>query len=139
MILTTERTDFTEKVTEEELNRLTGEIVDCALQVHKMLGPSLLESAYQQALAYMFAKREIFFEKEKMISIKIDDFPIDAGYRADFIFKYGIILETKSVEKLLPIHDSQILTYMKLGGYGIGLLINFNQQLLKDGIKRFRL
>lgn len=135
---TTERTEATEKGT-EDINILSGRIVDCALQVHKRLGPGLLENAYRQGLAYFLAKEEIPFQSEKVISIHIDDFPIDAGYRADLIVDQRIILEIKSVEKLLPIHEAQILTYMKLGKFPLGLLLNFNQKLLKDGIKRMRL
>lgn len=123
----------------ETLNILSGKIIDCAIQVHRKLGPGLLESAYQHGLAYIFSKNEIPFIQEKTISIVIDDFPIDAGYRADFIVGNTIILELKSVEKLLPIHEAQLLTYMKLGGFELGLLLNFNEKLLKNGIKRMRL
>lgn len=134
-IITTENTKFAEKGT-EELNILSGRIIDCAIQVHRKLGPGLLESAYQHGLAYLFAKNEIPFEKERIVSILIDDYPIDAGYRADFIVDREVILEIKSVQKLLPIHEAQMLTYMKLGSYKLGLLLNFNEQLLKSGIKR---
>ncbi|MCC6598151.1 MAG: GxxExxY protein [Alphaproteobacteria bacterium] len=138
MIVTTESTKITEIPT-EDLNSLSGRILDCAIQVHKKLGPGLLESAYQHGLAYLFSKNEISFIQEKPISILIDDFPINAGYRADFIIDGRIILEIKSVEKLMPIHQAQLLTYMKLGGFELGLLLNFNEQLLKNGIKRMRL
>lgn len=137
-ILTTEHTEITE-VDAEDLNTLTGKIIDCAIQVHKQLGPGLLESAYQHALSYMMAKHNIIFEKEKLIPVKIDNHIIDAGYRADFIIAGKIILELKSVEKLIPIHEAQLLTYMRLGEFKLGLLLNFNQHLLKDGIKRMRL
>lgn len=135
---TTERTEATEKGT-EDINILSGRIIDCALRVHKQLGPGLLESAYQHGLVYLFAKEGIPFQSEKTISIHIDDFPIDAGYRADLIVDQRIILEIKSVERILPIHEAQLLTYMKLGKFPLGLLLNFNQKLLKDGIKRMRL
>lgn len=135
-LLTTERAEITENVT-EDLNILSGKIVDCALQVHKKPGPGLLESAYQHGLAYYFLKQNIIFEKEKTISIVIDDYPIDAGYRADFIIDKDIILEIKSVEKIVPIHTAQLLTYMKLGGFKIGLILNFNEKLMKDGIRRY--
>ncbi len=134
--LTAERTEITEKST-EDLNALSGKIVDCALQVHKKLGPGLLESAYQLGLAHLFLKNGIPFEKEKTISIFMDDYPIDAGYRADFIIGNNIILEIKAVEKIIPLHEAQMLTYMKLGGFQIGLLLNFNDKLMKDGIRRF--
>lgn len=135
---TTEHTEITENNT-EPLNVLSGKIIDCALQVHKKLGPGLLESAYQHGLAYMFSKNKIMFEKEKIIPVLMDDFPIDAGYRADFIVQSKIILEIKSAEKLLPIHEAQLLTYMKLGHFELGLLLNFNEKLLKNGIKRMKL
>jgi len=134
--LTTERTEITELDT-EKLNILSGKVVDCAVQVHKRLGPGLLESAYQHGLAYLFTKNDISFVKEKTIPVVIDDYPIDAGYRADFIISGSIILEIKSVDRLVPLHTAQIMTYMKLGGFKLGLLLNFNQKLMKDGIRRF--
>jgi GxxExxY protein len=135
---TTENAERTE-ISTEDLNNKSGKIIDCAVQVHKKLGPGLLESAYQHGLAYMFSKNDIAFEKEKPVRIYIDDYPIDAGYRADFICHNKIILEIKSVQKLLPVHVAQLLTYMKLGGFPLGLLLNFNEQLMKNGIKRMRL
>ena len=107
----------------DNINILSGKIIDSAIQVHRKLGPGLLESAYQHGIAYVFSKNNIPFEKEKTVSIIMDDFPIEAGYRADFIVAGKIIIEIKSVERLLPIHDAQILTYMKLGGFPLGLLL----------------
>ncbi len=137
-MITTERTKTTEAFT-EDLNSLSQRILGCAIAVHKKLGPGLLESAYQHGLGYMLSKNGIPFEKEKTISVMIDDFPIDAGYRADFIIQDKLIIEIKSVQQLLPIHEAQILTYMKLGGFELGLLLNFNEKLLKNGIKRFKI
>ncbi len=134
-LLNTERTE----VFTEDLNTLSGIIVDCAVQLHKKLGPGLLESAYQQALAHLFIKNKIPFEKEKIVPVAMDDLRIDAGYRADFIVNNQIIVETKSVDKLIPLHTAQILTYMKLGRFRLGLLLNFNTPLMKDGIQRFKL
>ena len=136
--LTTERTEITEDFT-GDLNILSGKILDCAIRVHKNLGPGLLESAYQHGLSHFFIKEGLFFEKEKMIPIKMDGVAIDAGYRADFIVENKIILETKAIEKIIPLHEAQILTYMKLGGFSLGLILNFNTQLMKDGIRRFKL
>ncbi len=136
--LTTEHTETTEEDT-EYLNSLSGQIIDSAIYVHKNLGPGLLESAYQHGLAYILSKRNIPFVKEKTVSVFIDDFPIDAGYRADLIVDGKIIVEIKSHATLLPIHEAQLLTYMKLGGYKLGLLLNFNERLLKNGIKRMKL
>ncbi len=138
MLLNTERTEITENAT-EDLNILSGQIVDCALQIHKKLGPGLLESAYQYGLAHYFLKNKIAFEKEKTIPIVLDDYPIDAGYRADFIIGQKIIVEIKSVERLMPIHTAQLLTYMRLGGFELGLILNFNEKLMKDGIRRVKL
>ena len=137
-MITTERTKTTEIVT-EDLNSLSQQILGCAIDVHRKLGPGLLESAYQHGLGYLLSKKGIPFEKEKTISIMIDNFPIDAGYRADFIIHGNLIIEIKSVDKLLPIHEAQILTYMKLGKFELGLLLNFNEKLLKNGIKRFKI
>ena len=123
----------------KDINQISGEIIDCAIQVHKLLGPGLLESAYQQALAHVLAARNIPFSKEKPIPITLDGLNIEAGYRADFIIDDKIILEIKSVDKLAPIHEAQLLTYMKLGKFPLGILLNFNEKLLKDGIKRMRL
>ncbi len=137
--VTTERTEITENFTECNLNTLSGQIIDCGIYVHRQLGPGLLESAYQKALAYVFTQRNIPFEKEKIIPVTIDGFVIDDAYRADFVIADQIILETKSVKALQPIDEAQLLTYMKLGGFPLGLLMNFNVKLLKDGIKRMRL
>lgn len=134
-LLNTERTE----VFTEDLNNLSGIVVDCAIQLHKKLGPGLLESAYQHALAHLFIKNQIPFEKEKIVPVAMDDLQIDVGYRADFIINNQIIVETKAVEKIMPLHVAQILTYMKLGGFKLGLLLNFNTPLMKDGIQRFRL
>ncbi|MCB9991517.1 MAG: GxxExxY protein [Rhodospirillales bacterium] len=138
MTITTARTE-TAHILPEDLNALSGQIVDSALFVHKKLGPGLLESAYQHGMAYALSRKNIPFETEKTISIQIDDFPIDAGYRADLIVGGKVIVEIKSVDKLLPIHEAQLLTYMKLGGYELGLLLNFNERLIKNGIRRMRL
>ncbi len=137
-LITTEDTKVIEIGT-EVLNKISGQIIDCAIQVHKVLGPGLLESAYQAGLAHMLAKHNIAFEKEKTISVMMDDFPIDAGYRADFIVGGKIIVEIKSVKRLESIHEAQLLTYMKLGGFSLGLLLNFNEVLMKHGIKRMKL
>jgi GxxExxY protein len=127
------------KSPEQSLNQLSGEIIDAAIHVHKLLGPGLLESAYQAALAHTLTTKNIPFEKEKTIPVQMDDITITAGYRADFVVDGQIILEIKSVEKLAAIHDAQLLTYMKLGKFSLGILLNFNEKLLKDGIRRMKL
>ena len=138
MTITTGCTEITEFDT-EKLNILSGKIIHYSIYVHQQLGPGLLESAYQHALAYKLTKENISFETEKLIPVYIDNEKIDAGYRADFIIEGKIILELKSVERLAPIHEAQLLTYMKLGEFELGLLLNFNERLLKNGIKRMRL
>ncbi|MCB1556508.1 MAG: GxxExxY protein [Alphaproteobacteria bacterium] len=141
--LTTEHTEITElfvqKFDEQALNNLSGKIIDCAIYIHRQLGPGLLESAYQKALAYIFTQRNIPFEKETFIPVKIDGVVIDDAYRADFVVADTIIIETKSVKALQPMDEAQLLNYMRLGGYPLGLLMNFNVKLLKDGIIRRRI
>ncbi len=127
------------KSSEQSLNQLSGKIIDAAIHVHKLLGPGLLESAYQAALAHTLATQNIPFEKEKTIPVQMDDITIAAGYRADFVVGGQIILEIKSVERLAEIHNAQLLTYMKLGKFSLGILLNFNEKLLKDGIRRMKL
>ena len=120
----------------KELNQLTEKIIACAIEVHRELGPGLLESAYQQCLSYELTKKQIPFHMEKKIPVKYKEVQLDCGFRADFIIDDCLLLELKSVDKLLPIHQAQLLTYMKLSGIQLGLLMNFNTRLLKNGIKR---
>lgn len=121
---------------EADISRIT---VDCAFKVHQALGPGLLESAYEHCLAHELAKRSIKFERQKTLSINYNGLIVDAGYRLDFLIEDEIIVELKSCEKIIPVHEAQILTYLKLSGYKTGLIINFNNRLIKDGIKRFSL
>ena len=116
---------------------LSNRVIGLALDVHRELGPGLLESTYKQCLAYELSKAEINFELEKEVPVNYKDVHLDCGYRIDLLVDKKLILELKCVEKLLPIHEAQILTYMKLSEIKIGLLINFNVLMLKNGIKRF--
>ena len=118
------------------LNNLTDQIIGSAIDVHKELGPGLLESAYQTCLAIELGQREISYEREVELAIEYKGLKVDANYRLDFIVEDSIILEIKSVERIIPIHEAQLLTYLRLSGKKLGLLINFNVPLLKDGIKR---
>jgi len=118
-------------------NLLTHRIIGCAIEVHKELGPGLLESVYQHCLAKEFKIQGIIFEAEKELPVMYKGTQLDCGYRMDFLIDKQIILELKSVNEILPIHEAQILTYMKLAKIRTGLLINFNVKLLKEGIKRF--
>ena len=120
-----------------KFDELSNKIIGLALDVHRELGPGLLESTYQQCLAYELSKAEIKFELEKEVHVKYKNVKLDCGYRIDLLVDNKLILELKCVEKLLPIHEAQILTYMKLANIKIGLLINFNVMMLKNGIKRF--
>ncbi len=118
------------------LNHLTDQIIGSAIDVHKELGPGLLESAYQICLAIELGQREISYEREVELAIEYKGQNVDANYRLDFVVEDSIIVEIKSVERIIPIHEAQLLTYLRLSGKKLGLLINFNVPLLKDGIKR---
>ena len=120
----------------EEINALSNKIIGCGIEVHKNLGPGLLESAYAQCLAHELNLNEIKFEKELSIPVDYKGIDVDCSYKADFVVDDEIILELKSVERILPIHQAQLLTYLKITDKKLGLLINFNVELLKDGITR---
>ncbi len=117
-------------------NKISGTVIDTALSIHKKLGPGLLESAYEEALIYFLKKEDLKVEYQKQIPIRIDDLFIKTGFRADIIVNECVICEIKSIEKLMPIHTAQLMTYLRLSGIRMGLLINFNVPLLKDGLKR---
>ena len=119
-----------------ELNEVSGQVVDAAIKVHTALGPGLLESAYQGCLAYELRKRGLKVLTEVVLPVIYDGLQIDVGYRIDVLVEDCLIVETKSVAKLAPIHEAQLLTYLKLSAMKAGLLINFNVLHLKDGIKR---
>ena len=116
--------------------KLTWQIIGAAIEVHKHLGPGLLESVYQVSLARELALRGIPFRREVNIPVLYKGEALDANFRADFIVANRVILELKAIEKLLPIHEAQLLTYMKLASCSVGLLINFNVPVLKKGIIR---
>ncbi len=118
-------------------NKITENIIGCAIEVHKTLGPDLLESAYQECLLYELKAMGYSVQKEVTQPITYKDITLDHGYRIDLLVENSIIIELKAVEKFTNVHSAQILTYMKLGDYPIGLLLNFNTKLLKNGIKRF--
>ena len=115
----------------------TFEIIGCALEVHSLLGPGLLESAYEQCLAFELAKIGLQFKAQASMPLEYKDIKLDCGYRLDLIIENLIIVEIKAVEQLLQIHQAQLLTYMKLSRISLGLLINFNATSLKNGIRRF--
>jgi len=115
---------------------LTGKIVDCAIIVHKSLGPGLLESAYEECLFYELQNCGLETLKQYPMPLIYKDKKLDVGYRIDLLVEDKIVIEVKSVDFLIPIHTAQLMTYMKLSECRIGLLINFNVQFLKEGIKR---
>ena len=115
---------------------LTKEIIGIAIKVHKALGPGLLESAYQEVLFYELRKSGFEVKKEVPMPLIYEEVKLDCGYRIDLLINNELVIELKSVETLNDVHMAQILTYMKLGNYKLGLLINFNVALLKNGIKR---
>nr|WP_067054634.1 GxxExxY protein [Mucilaginibacter sp. L294] len=117
-------------------NKLTGQIIGAAIEVHKILGPGLLESAYKECLFYKLVKLGLFTEKEKPMPVIFEEIKLDCGYRIDLLVENRIVVELKCVENLNDVHMAQTLTYMKLGNYKLGLLINFNVIKLKDGVKR---
>jgi len=117
-------------------NELSNKIIGLAIEVHTGLGPGLLESAYKECLFYKIGKSGISVEKEKSMPLVFDEVRLDCGYRIDLVAENKLVIEIKSVEALNDIHLAQTLTYLKLGNYKLGLLINFNVVKLKDGIKR---
>jgi len=120
-----------------EIEETARQIVDSAVKVHKALGTRLLESAYQACLAYELAQRHINVETEVYQLVHYGELTLDAGYRLDMLVENCIIIENKAVEQILPIHEAQLLTYMKLKPCSLGFLINWNVPLLKNGIRRF--
>ncbi len=120
-------------MTENEISKI---IFDCALKVHRVLGPGLLESAYEECLFYELKKTNLKVEKQKALPLVYEEVKLDIGYRLDLIIENKVIIELKSVESLNDIHLAQVLTYLKLSNCKLGMLINFNVTLIKSGIKR---
>lgn len=116
--------------------QLTYEIIGAAIEVHRQLGPGLLESAYEECLSRELAIRNIPFERQKPLPLVYKDLQLDCGYRLDLLVDGRVVVEIKAVETLAPIHDAIVLTYLKLSGCGLGLLINFHAMTLKSGIRR---
>jgi len=120
----------------EEIERIASVVVDAMLKVHRALGPGLLESTYQACLAHELGIRGIAVRCEVSLPVNYDGILIEAGYRIDMLLADCIIVENKSVQTLAPIHEAQLLTYLKLSGHRLGFLVNWNVPLIKDGIKR---
>jgi len=125
------------KVTKMEFDELSRRMIGCAIEVHRNLGPGLLESTYRQCLACELSHAGVPFQMEVPLPVRYKDVLLDCGYRIDLLVRSDLIVEIKSVETLLPIHQAQILTYMRLARIPIGLLMNFNVTKLQNGIKRF--
>ena len=118
------------------VNELTKEIIGAAIEVHRVLGPGLLESAYEQCLCQELTLRKVPFERQVSLPVQFKGLRLDCGYRIDLLVAKRVVLEIKAIESLLPIHEAQLLTYLRLGGWKVGLLINFNVTVLKNGIRR---
>ena len=119
-----------------EINQLSSKIIGAAIEVHKGLGPGLLESAYEKCLCHELKLRGLSFDNQKSLSLVFKGEEIDCGYRLDIVVDNAIILELKSCEKIEPIHKAQLLTYLKLSGLTLGLVLNFNVPAMRDGIVR---
>ena len=116
--------------------QVTEKIIGCAMEVHSALGPDLLENAYKECLFYKLTKTGLYVEKEKPLPLVFEGVELDCGYKIDLVVEKDVVIELKSVKKFEDIHLAQILTYMKLGKYKVGLIINFNVLSLRNGIKR---
>lgn len=121
----------------DRIDAITYKIIGLAIEVHKQLGPGLLESAYQECLYYEIVNSGLIVEKQKALPIIYKDIKLDHGYRIDLLVENKIVIELKTVEAFTDVHFAQILTYLKLGNYPLGLLINFDSKILKNNIKRF--
>ena len=120
----------------ERLNRITEGIIGAAIEVHRDLGPGLLESAYETCLAFELVERCLKVEQQKPLPVVYREVKLDCGYRLDILVEEAVIVEVKAVDRLAPIHKAQLLSYLRLSGCKVGLLINFNVKVLKDGIRR---
>jgi GxxExxY protein len=119
-----------------ELNRISSTVIGAAIEVHRALGPGLLESAYEECLCKELTIRGIPFEHQRPLPVEYKGVRVDCGYRLDLLVQDLVVVELKAVDELLPIHEAQLMTYLKLGGWHLGLLINFNVDVLKHGIRR---
>lgn len=120
-----------------EFDELSHKVIGCAIEVHRALGPGLLESTYEQCLSRELELSSINYERQYALPLEYKGVAIEVGYRIDLFVHNSLIVELKAIENVLPVHEAQLLTYMKLAQVKVGLLINFNVKALKDGIKRF--
>ena len=133
---TAERAEVAEKF-RMSINQLSEKVIGLCIEIHRNLGPGLLESAYEECLCYELSKAGIPFERQKPVTVKYKEVNLDCGFRIDVLVDQQLIVELKSVEKVLPIHEAQIITYLKITDMRVGLLINFNSITLINGLKRF--
>ncbi|MDM7921007.1 MAG: GxxExxY protein [Pyrinomonadaceae bacterium] len=119
-----------------QLNVITGQVIGAAIEVHRKLGPGLLESAYQSCLEREFEFSGIPFEKQKPLPVEYKGVKLECGYRLDFLVARSVVVEIKSIEAIAAIHEAQLVTYLSIGGWNVGLLINFNVLKLTDGVRR---
>ena len=119
-----------------EINTITAEIIGSAIEVHKALGPGLLESAYEECLCYELKERNLSFIRQYDLPVRYKNVNLDCGYKLDLLVEDRVVVELKAVEKLSSVHDAQIMSYLKSGKWKVGLLINFNVSVLKHGIRR---
>ena len=119
-----------------EDTEVTAQVIGAAIEVHRALGPGLLESAYQECLCYELDIRTIRFRRQVALPLEYKGIRLDCGYRSDLVVSSAVVVEIKAIAAILPVHEAQLLTYMKLGGWRLGLLINFNVPILRTGIRR---
>jgi GxxExxY protein len=122
-----------------ELNEITQKIIGCAIDVHKSLGPGLLESAYEECLAYELTNKGLNIKRQLPTPVIYKEIKLECGYRIDILVENSVVIELKVVDSINPVHEAQILTYMKFSNKSIGLLINFNVTVLKNGIRRYKI
>ena len=120
----------------ERLNSLTEKIIGCAIEVHRAIGPGLLESAYEECLCYEQAQNGLNFERQVSLPVRYKEVNLDCGYRLDLIIEGDVIIEVKAVERIIPIHEAQLLSYLKMLNKRLGLILNFHSPVMKYGIKR---
>jgi GxxExxY protein len=124
------------ETTSEEIERVAHEIVDAAFCMHSKLGAGLLESVYEECMAFELGRRGLTVERQVCVPIVYDGVQLEAAFRIDVLVNRCVLIELKAVEKMIPLYDAQVLTYLKLTGLRLGILMNFNSKLIKDGIKR---
>jgi GxxExxY protein len=116
---------------------LTERVIGLAIEVHRFLGPGLLESAYEECLTFELREAGVEHRRQVPLPVVYKDVRLDCGYRIDIVVRQQLIIEIKAIERIVPVHEAQILTYLRLSGYKVGLLLNFNSVVLKDGLRRF--